>query len=168
MVLIRTLLKGVQFVGATLWTDYALYGEKLVGDSMNEAQRVMNDHRLITRDGTNLFLPEDAAAEFRKSKEFINNAVQRADGVWFKGPTVVVTHHAPHPHSIAPQYKGDKLSPAFVSDLSDVIKDNDIALWVHGHDHNNHDYTVDGTRIVSSQKGYPGEHPDWKVLNIEI
>ncbi|MBS0613290.1 MAG: hypothetical protein JSS24_08985 [Proteobacteria bacterium] len=31
----------------------------------------------------------------------------------FAGPTVVLTHHLPHPRSVHPRYDGDAMNPAF-------------------------------------------------------
>ena len=155
---------GILFLGATLWADYNIYGDA----ATSLANAKLNDQRLI-RYGSGMFTTATALQEHKDSKGWLDEELE----LYYDDPgvaTVVVTHHAPHPNSIAPKYrdKKDRLTPAFVSDLSELIAKHKIDLWVHGHDHNNHNYTVDGTRIVSSQKGYPGECPDWKVLNIEI
>src|SRR5690606_25156709 len=38
-------------------------------------------------------------------------------------PTVVVTHHAPHPRSIPARFRGDPTTPAFASNLSGLIEE---------------------------------------------
>jgi calcineurin-like phosphoesterase family protein len=73
----------------------------------------------------------------------------------FPGPTVVVTHHPPHPGSIAPKFATHPLNPAFVSNLEDLM--GRARLWIHGHTHFALDYTVRGTRVVCNARGYPGE-----------
>jgi len=40
-------IEGVRFLGATLWTDFALFGEQRRAEAMREAGRVMNDFQLI-------------------------------------------------------------------------------------------------------------------------
>ena len=45
-----------------------------------------------------------------------SNIVQRHDG-----PTVVVTHHAPHPLSVRERFGSDLLAGAYGSDLSELI-----------------------------------------------
>lgn len=153
---------GVRFLGTTLWTDYAIHGNA----THALANARLADQQLISYGDTNqLFTTLDALEEHKVAKVFLDTEMVNPH----EGSTVVVTHHAPHPNSIAPQYRGtnDRLTPAFVSDLSDILEAHPIDLWVHGHDHNDHDYEVFGTRVVSAQKGYPGEKP-WKVLNIEI
>ena len=57
--------------------------------------------------------------------------------------------------SIAAQFSNDIANPAFVVPLDELM--GPAALWIHGHTHNSFDYTVNGTRIVSNPRGYPGE-----------
>ncbi|MGO4740719.1 metallophosphoesterase [Bosea sp. 2KB_26] len=145
-------LGGTRFIGATLWTDYDLYGNP--AGSRRVARRAMNDHGLIQiseNEGKRLFTPEDAEAAHRSELAFITRQLAQP----FSGATVMVTHHAPHPGSIQPRYRGDPLSPAFTSDLSALIERYQPELWIHGHDHGSHDYRVGLTRVVSNQAGYP-------------
>jgi len=51
-----------------------------------------------------------------------------------------------------------EICTAFHSDLSVLIENNDIDIWVFGHTHANVDKIIDGTRIISNQAGYPGEN----------
>jgi 3',5'-cyclic AMP phosphodiesterase CpdA len=156
-------LAGVRFIGAILWTDYALLGDVRKGRAA--AERGMNDHSLIRWcDGgrTQRFTTAEALRLHHRDRAYIETELARP----FEGPTVVVTHHAPHPGSIAPRHQGSTLSPAFASDLSAVIVGFAPALWIHGHDHNSHDYRVGRTRVFSNQAGYPyqfgaRENPDY-------
>lgn len=147
------IIDGVRFLGCILWTDYRLLGTPEL--SMAAAELGLNDHRLIRyhreRGHQSVFTPSDAAAEHRLDLAFIRSELAtRHDG-----PTVVVTHHAPHPGSVQARHQGDALSPAFASDLSALIEERQPELWVHGHDHGSHDYRVGNTRIFSNQAGYP-------------
>jgi Icc-related predicted phosphoesterase len=67
---------------------------------------------------------------------------------------VVVTHHLPHPGSIHPRFADDALTPAFCSDLSELVESSGAVLWVHGHTHESCDYVAGGTRVVCNPKGY--------------
>lgn len=40
-------IDGVSFLGATLWTDYCLFGKTFAKAAMHKAEGSMNDHRLI-------------------------------------------------------------------------------------------------------------------------
>jgi 3',5'-cyclic AMP phosphodiesterase CpdA len=142
-------IDGVRFLGSTLWTDYALYGNPVA--AMRYAQRAMNDHRLIFPNELGQpFTPEDALRYHRRSLVWLNEALR----VPFDGKTVVVTHHLPHPKSIHPGYAGDFLNPAFCSDLSGLVEGSGAALWVHGHTHTSCDYAAGTTRVVCNPKGY--------------
>lgn len=155
----RTVLIGpVRFIGCTLWTDYRLLGTPK--PSMVHAGQELNDHRLIRYQEDSghysRFMPWHAAAEHRLDLVFIRGELARPH----HGPTVVVTHHAPHPQSVQPRHQGSALSPAFVSDLSALIEDYQPELWIHGHDHGSHDYKVGRTRVLANQAGYPNLHGD--------
>lgn len=63
-------------------------------------------------------------------------------------------HHAPSIMSVAPRYEGDRLSPAFVSDLPDEFFDVP-SVWIHGHTHSSADYVRGRCRVVSNPRGYP-------------
>jgi hypothetical protein len=149
---------GVRFIGCVLWTDYRLLGTPK--PSMVFAGETLNDHRLIRyqEEGGHFsrFMPWHAAAEHRLDLTFIRKELANP----FNGPTVVVTHHAPHRNSVQPRHEGSALTPAFVSDLSHVIEEFQPDLWIHGHDHGSHDYRVGKTRIFANQAGYPNLHGD--------
>ena len=53
------------------------------------------------------------------------------------------------------------LSPAFVSNLSEIIDPRQPALWVHGHVHTSFDYRVGATRVLCNPHGYGAENPDF-------
>ena len=46
---------------------------------------------------------------------------------------------------------------AFASDLSEMMGGDAVDLWVFGHIHRVIDTEVDGTRVLSNQRGYPHE-----------
>lgn len=100
------------------------------------------------------FRPEEACSLHLSSCRFIEGVLARPHD----GPTVVVSHHAPHPGSVAQRYRGDPLTPAFVSDLSDLMARGRPDLWVHGHTHTSFDYRVGPTRVVCNPRGFPGEN----------
>jgi Icc-related predicted phosphoesterase len=141
------ILDGVRFLGATLWTDFGRSWR-----AMRIGERCMNDFHVIRYRGRRL-TPEDTAHLHAVDVAWLEQMLAaRHDG-----PTVVVTHHLPHPGSVARQYLGDELNPAFVSDLDHVIRAGRPALWCHGHTHTPCDHYQHGTRIVCNPGGYPGE-----------
>ncbi len=144
----------VKFVGATLWTDFRLNG----GDpelAMAAAQGGMNDYKKIkfSKLPYRKFKPIHAYRKHHESKAFLKSALENAKA----RKTVVLSHHAPSPRSIPPEYQGDPLSACYASDLEDLIVDGQPALWVHGHLHKRVDYRVGETRVLANPRGYPGE-----------
>lgn len=151
-----TVIGGVRFLGATLWTDYALFGPAHRAVAMAAARRGLNDHRLISvgrGPERRPFLPTDAAALHAASVRFLDATL----AVPFDGPSVVITHHAPHPVCIAPRFGRDPLSAAFASDLSVLIDARCPNLWVSGHTHHPVDTWLGPTRLVSNPHGYRDE-----------
>lgn len=143
-------IDGVRFIGATLWTDYCVYGEPYRELAMRHAGEGMNDHRLIrlAKAGYRKWLPRDCVEEYRESAAYIRHIL----GEPFDGPKVVVTHHAPSPKSIPQEFAGDLLSCAFASDLEAEVDRAD--LWVHGHIHTANDYIIGDGRVVCNPRGY--------------
>ena len=156
----------VWFFGATFWTDMNK-GDPI---SMNVIKNGMNDFKVIkfghgirmdTLYGdsywTNTFSPAYAASVFKdtvsKLKDFL--AEHKTDKV------VVVSHHAPSSLSIDPAFADEHhMNGAYYSDLSELILDHpQIKVWVHGHMHNQSDYMIGSTRVVTNPRGYLGyEH----------
>lgn len=141
---------GVRFVGTTLWTDYEINGDREVALALAELD--INDHRLI-KSAQGPFTAKMARAEHLRCRAFIERALAEP----FDGPTVVVTHHAPHPGSIAPAFAGTGANGAFVSDLRALMGEAGPDIWIHGATHHKVDYREGRTRIVSNPVGYPHE-----------
>lgn len=140
------ILEGVRFLGCCLWTDYRLYpGNPL--HAMQEAEQTLNDHRII-RTPQGCFTAQDALQIHQQSRDWLATKLDAAHD----GPTVVITHHGPHPNSIHPRYAGTLLNAAFVSDLTPLIAKAD--LWIHGHVHDSFDYAISGTRVIANPRGY--------------
>lgn len=163
-------IAGFRFSGCTLWTDYGLDGCQARLSAMEAARRSMNDHRRIAMPDERLrraFRPEDALRLHLRSRMFLEGALFRNHS---DAPRqVVVTHHAPSPASIHPNYIGDPLNPAFASDLTEMVRAAQPALWIHGHVHASFDYRIAATRVLCNPKGYRTENPGFDpVLVVEI
>lgn len=146
----------VAFLGATLWTDYALMGAHWKADAMHAAAKGLRDHSVIRREG-GAFRPNNALAlhiEARKwLAENIPTARHETDLV------VVVTHHAPVREAVPPQYRGTPLSPAFASDMAADIEHWQPDLWICGHTHHCFETTIGHCRVIAAQRGYIGIEP---------
>lgn len=148
----EVVIGGVRFLGATLWTDFELYGRPV--EAMREAHLAMNDYRAImhTVEPPVRMRPDITREIHKQSRAWLADRLAQP----FDGPTVVVTHTCPHMLSVHPQYAGDALNPAFASDLSAEIARFQPDVWIHGHTHSNFDYMVPGTktRVVCNPRGY--------------
>jgi 3',5'-cyclic AMP phosphodiesterase CpdA len=140
----------VRFLGCALWTDYSLAPATTRAACIETARRINPDYRAI-RHGERTFAPEDAIALHGAHRAWLAQALERR----FAGTTVVITHFAPHPGSIAPAYANHPANPGFVVDLEPMM--GRATLWIHGHTHSFFDYAVSGTRIVCNARGYPSE-----------
>lgn len=150
----EVVIKGVRFLGATMWTDFNLYERP--EEAMKEAVLAMNDYRTIhSRDaggGVIRFMPARTRSIHEDSRKWLRGALAtRHDG-----PTVVVTHHCPHHLSVHEKYAGMKLNASFTSDFGPEIAEFQPEFWIHGHTHSNFDYVVPGTRtrVICNPLGY--------------
>ena len=146
----------VRIIAATLWTDFAFFGAARRADVMQDAQFRMNDFRMISiadgADDRRLLAPTDLLRLHGDSRLYIGRELAQP----FAGVTVVMTHHAPSPRSIAREYRNDPVSAAYASDLDALIEQAQPDLWVHGHTHHSFDYRIGRTRVVCNPRGYYG------------
>lgn len=142
----------VVFLGATLWTDFALNGDPLASEVV--AQTGMNDYRQIrTLPNYRRLKPSETRGLHLESRRWLEEQVFSRNG----GKVVVVTHHAPSPQSIPLGFQESAFNPAFASDMTRFIMESNVDLWIHGHIHSHSDYTVGNTRILANPRGYPSE-----------
>lgn len=151
----RTVIRGVRFLGCALWTDYSLAPESERAAVIEDARKLNPDYQKI-RFGARAFAPEDSIALCTRQRAWLAAAL--ADP--FRGRTVVITHFAPHPRSIAPAFANHRANPAFVLDLEEAM--GRAELWIHGHTHSFFDYRVCGTRVLCNPRGYPGERTGFR------
>jgi predicted phosphodiesterase len=146
----EVIIDGVRFLGATLWTDFMLFGEgEKRAAAMQEAQRFMRDFSRI-RIGEAPFTPEASAARFTRHAAWLGSRLAERHA----GPTVVITHHAPSPRSVHPRFAGSLMNACFVSDAERLLDGSRARLWIHGHTHDSFDYFVNGTRVLCNPRGY--------------
>jgi hypothetical protein len=146
---VRT-LQGVRFIGTTLWTDFAL--DNRPEYSMNVGAACLGDFNCIFHN-KKLLRPIRTVGLHQRALRFL----ERAFAQTFSGPTVVVSHHAPHPSSVHAKYIHSALNPCFASNLEPQLLRWRPALWVHGHMHDNFDYRIGDTRVVVNPRGYVRE-----------
>lgn len=153
-------INGVNFIGATLWTNceegspHATY----MWNSMSDSKLIRTGHS----DSPYLrkFLSTDTVMDHSKAKQYIIEAVARSKTEGLK--TVVVVHHGVTHQSIPEMFRGDALNMFFVSELTLDFMDMNPDLLVHGHVHEKLDYMIDSsgqicqTRFICNPRGYVG------------
>jgi len=151
------IIDDILFVGATLWTDFKLYHTQY--NSQLAAQFDMSDYKSIRYNQGGKYrklTPPDTTRMHIQSLQFIKTELIEKSHL----KSVVITHHAPSKKSIPIGYETSELSPAYASNLEqDIIEMKHYpVLWLHGHTHNNVDYDIGNTRVLSNQRGYSPSH----------
>jgi predicted phosphodiesterase len=149
----------VRVVAATLWTDFALFGDDRRARMMDEAHRAMNDFPMIgildaRRNEQRPLTPSDCLRLHEESRAYIETEL----ALPFDGVTIVMTHHAPSRRSVPADRRGDPINAAYASDLEALIERTQPQLWVHGHIHASADYRIGATRVVCNPRGYFPSH----------
>lgn len=147
-------IDGVRFLGATLWTDFKLYGRELYRAAMYDASKHLNDYQRIrlANKGYRKLQPSDTEGWHFQDCQWLQDRLAEP----FVGKTVVVTHMAPSDRSVANEFKSDTLSAAFASSLDHLVEQAD--LWIHGHTHHSFDYRIGRGRVICNPLGYPGRY----------
>jgi predicted phosphohydrolase len=144
-------LDGVQVIGCTLWSHVPPTCQRAV-------EATMNDYRLIRT--------EDVFGNLKSFSVSNTNALHRVDLQYLmteieegreRGQsTLVVTHHVPLMTGTSdPKFEGLPTNHAFATDLRELMG-SPVLAWAYGHTHFNPDSVlhVDGTVLLSNQKGY--------------
>jgi len=151
-------IDGVRFLGATLWTDFNLFGAHEASiRARREAMLFLRDLSVIGR-----FNLREWAERHARSRMFLHEQL----ALGHHGSTVVVTHHAPHMGSVHPMYAEDAMTPAFVSHLPALVGKAD--LWIHGHVHNSffyEPYDCPGMHVACNPRGYAPRDKPWQNEN---
>jgi Icc-related predicted phosphoesterase len=126
----------VKFVGTTLWFDQT-------PDTVLH-RRLLNDYSQIRS------FDRWVGKENEKAKVFLEDTVSEG--------CVVITHHAPSYASVSERFKGRATNAFFVSNVERIVRENNPAVWCHGHMHEPVRYECYDTTVVSNPLGYPGEN----------
>lgn len=145
-------IDGIRFHGATLWTDFSIFGNPLEYGML--CQPKMNDYKMIRRDPS-----------YSKMRTIDTFKIHQFSKIWLKESlensadlkNIVITHHAPSIQSVPEHYKKDPLTAAYASNLEDVIREYQPLYWIHGHIHTPCRYRIDDTEIICNPHGYIDE-----------
>lgn len=143
-------LGSVRFLGATLWTNFCLFGDEKRNLAIYEAEQVMNDYKRIrlANSGYRKLRATDTIKFHLIHRRWLIEKLQEP----FSGSTVVITHMAPSMQSVSARYQDDLVSAAYASNLEEIMANTN--LWIHGHMHDSSDYHVRKCRVVCNPCGY--------------
>ena len=162
-------IRGIRFLGCTLWTDFNLYNNSDLGKSV--VGYGMNDYRGAIK-------CSDAEDGYFNAN--LSEKLHYEDRAWLVSelnieytPTVVVTHHAPSFQSVHKKYRYGNdvyMNCGYASNLEHIMEKYSPKLWIHGHTHDSHDYIVNKTRVICNPRGYAryGENINWKPIVVAI
>lgn len=99
------IVDGVRFLGATMWTDFCLFGDDARQAAMREAEQVIMDYKRIrlANAGDRQLRASDTAKMHAMQTHWLKTKLAEK----FSGKTVVVTHMAPSMRSVAERYADD-------------------------------------------------------------
>jgi hypothetical protein len=141
-------VRGVRFIGSTLWTDFSLLGDEISG--MVEADKLCKDYGFIRNSAGRPLTASDTIPLHRRAVEYLWHT---AAAPYDDGHTVVVTHHAPSLRSVPTGFRDDRMAACFASKLDDLVIDSDAMLWVHAGVYGPVDYVLGDTRVVANPRG---------------
>lgn len=125
--------------------------------------REMNDFTMIRADVNYRRLrPADVIAKNQVTLDFLGRELSKP----FEGRTFVVTHHCPIREVAGGEYDGH-VSAAYYNQWHRLLEQADY--WAFGHTHHSVDTVLGGCRLLSNQRGYPGEKcgfDPYKVIEI--
>jgi hypothetical protein len=146
------IVRGVRFIGCTLWSDFDLYGDPETAMQLAEDGNL--DYYRIRDPQGRPIKPSDTLARHRKAVSYLEGAVTQP---FDDGHTVVITHHAPSSKSVPPRFRGDRLMACYASNLDRLVERAQAMYWVHGGDHDAVDYMLGGTRVLSNPRGFSNQ-----------
>lgn len=156
------IVDGVRFLGATLWTDFLYLGESrkdtaiMAVESRAPGQGMTDFKRVKVKEVPTGYTSyryrrlkaKDTIVRHKRSVRWLEERLDAAHD----GPTVVVTHHAPYGRSVTEGYENHHFTPAYVSNLHDLVWRPTV--WIHGHMHHSVDYPAGDGRVLANPRGY--------------
>jgi Icc-related predicted phosphoesterase len=156
-------LDGISFHGATLWTNFELFGNPRINGSI--CQEKMNDYKVIRKDPSYSKLRSiDTYNIHQCSLKWLANSLEASSTT----QNIVITHHAPSIKSIPKQYLNDIISSAYASNLEDFILKYQPEYWIHGHIYQPSRYSIGETTVLCNPHGYINEKDEGFNPNLLI
>lgn len=134
----------INIVGATLWTDFNLYGNR--SKAMLDWAYGLNDSVYINVDGRRL-QANDVVAWNEMELAYINSAAK--EGMI----NILVTHYMPE-NAVSARWRGHECTPGFATKIPVHIHEK-YNYHFFGHTHDSVDYVENyGTHCICNPRGY--------------
>lgn len=139
-------LKGVEFIGSTLWSNFE--GEGVLAknqlkdwvSAISDFRKIKSDHDYIT--------PCEMEAISTSCIDYLTRALNNSKA----SKCVVISHFAPHLMSRSDRFSKEKIGSGYwVNNLPQLLGKS--CVHVHGHVHDSKDYTVGKTRVICNPRG---------------
>lgn len=155
-------ISGVEFIGATLWSDFGLAKNpeqiSFIEERIADFYKIRYGSRkgLIRANG-------GMKAMFSESYRYIKSRLIESRS----SKKIVITHFSPHEALGHIQFLGSKLTPYFISDCRELFHLRPD-LWVYGHTHcNSHSgQLIEGVWVESNCGGYVSESTGYQRAHI--
>lgn len=136
-------------LGTTLWS-------RVLDHQQHSVSRNVNDFRAIRH-----WSVDSNNCQHEVERAWLQQAIRDVEDQ--ERLAIVFTHHCPSfKGTSAPRYYDSPISSVFCTDLQHLLK-LPVILYGAGHSHWCFDITTEeGCRLVSNQKGYPGEQTGFK------
>jgi len=125
-------IDGQRFIGSTLWFRRSNLFEP-EDDQLNDFHEIKGFRDWV-------------GPQAIKSSNFLDQTIQSGD--------VVITHHLPHPESVKDEFRDSDLNKYYLHNLSPLVEDSGVKLWIHGHTHSSLNYQLKDTRVICNPMGY--------------
>lgn len=137
------------FIGSTLWTEIP-YDKYYTIDNYNDFKKIYYEYEnskfILNPDYLNFLNSE--------SIDFLTESIN----IHKNDNKIILTHHLPTYKIISEKYKNCGYNYFFANNLDDLIKNNNINIWLCGHSHTPNIINLDDTIIALNPIGYPNEN----------
>ena len=145
-------INGIRFLGTPLWTNFLACGEESQEFYMQEAERRINDFRIIKCNGKPI-TAEMMLGWHQEARKYLVSELSKP----FERKTVVVTHFPPSYQLCHDVFQGESLSPYFNARCDDLIETYKPDAWFYGHTHAGVENDIHGVPMYCNMLGYPNE-----------
>jgi len=162
------LVNGVRILGCSLWSYIPPKAYDVCEMSLNDYNLILTKNS-IDKSKLVPLTAEKSSSWFESDIKWIQDEITKSKQNC-ETARVILTHHTPsfsntsapmyttHPWKSHPEDNDgtDRLwvNCCFSSDVENLFGKENVNVWAYGHTHYNNDQIVNGTRLLSNQRGY--------------